>query len=367
MRIKIPFLKNLVLMAVSLLIAALCAEVALRLVKPQIFDIHAKGMYVADPSVGYLLTPEFTGVIERSEYKAPFDVNEKGLRGPPVRDRQDNTFRILVLGDSMGFGFGVLDDEVLSARLEAILTERLPDTDFQVLNASVPGFGTADQLAFLKAKGALLDPDLVILQFFSINDILESLYPAADWAGVHEGWLVDRNAMGAGDEPEEDWGGYGDITGTMLWLKDQSHLLYLVSNSLGYLALRLGLVDQVEALWGEDFPEDAGKATTGYLIEVAEEARRLGADPLFLYTTGQNYVVSDHYEPPKSGELLAAAAKKAGVPWIDITPLLRARPDRYELFYALDGHWNAAGHRAIAEILAEQLIGLGLFASGAEG
>lgn len=366
MRIRIPFLKNLILLGVSLLVAALCGEIVLRLAKPQIFDVHAHGMYVADPSVGYLLTPEFTGVIERSEYKAPFSVNGEGLRGPPLRDRRDNTFRILVLGDSMGFGFGVLDGEVLSVLLEALLTERLPDTDFQVLNASVPGFGTADQLAFLKAEGRTLDPDLVVVQFFSINDVLESLYPAADWADVREGWLVDRNASGAGDEPEEDWGGYGDLTGAMLWLKDRSHLLYLVSNSLGYLALRLGFVDQVEALWGEDFPADAGKVTIGYLIEVAEEARRLGADPLFLYTTGQNYVVSDDYELPKSGALLAAAARDAEVSWIDVTPHLRARPDRYELFYALDGHWSAAGHRAIAEILAEQIPGLGLIPAGAE-
>jgi hypothetical protein len=321
MRIRIPFLKNLILLGVSLLVAALCGEIFLRLAKPQIFDVHAHGMYVADPSVGYLLTPEFTGVIERSEYKAPFSVNGEGLRGPPLRDRRDNTFRILVLGDSMGFGFGVLDGEVLSVLLEALLTERLPDTDFQVLNASVPGFGTADQLAFLKAEGRTL---------------------------------------------EEDWGGYGDLTGAMLWLKDRSHLLYLVSNSLGYLALRLGFVDQVEALWGEDFPADAGKVTIGYLIEVAEEARRLGADPLFLYTTGQNYVVSDDYELPKSGALLAAAARDAEVSWIDVTPHLRARPDRYELFYALDGHWSAAGHRAIAEILAEQIPGLGLIPAGAE-
>ena len=167
MRFRMGFIGNVVLMGASLLVAALGAEILLRVMKPQIFDIHPQGMYVADPSVGYLMTPGYAGVIERSEYKAPFTVNSLGLRGPPLRDRQNDTFRILILGDSMAFGFGVLDDEVFSARLEAILAERLPERDIQILNASVPGFGTADQLAFLRTRGAMLDPNLVVVLFFS--------------------------------------------------------------------------------------------------------------------------------------------------------------------------------------------------------
>jgi lysophospholipase L1-like esterase len=359
------FIGNLVLLSASLLVAALGTEVLLRVMKPQIFDIHPQGMYVADPSVGYLMTQGYAGVIERSEYKAPFTVNSLGLRGPPLRDRQNDTFRILILGDSMAFGFGVLDGEVFSARLEAILAERLPERDIQILNTSVPGFGTADQLAFLRTRGAMLDPDLVVVLFFSINDVLESLYPAAEWAGVRDGSLINRNAMSASEVPEEDWGGYGDITGAMLWMKDRSHLLYLVSNSLGYLALRMGLVDDVDALWGEDFPEEAGKITKEFLLEIAQEARRLGADPLFVYTTGQNYVVSERYELPRSGALVAAAAEDAEVPWIDVTPHFRGRSDRYDLFYALDGHWNGAGHRALAEVLADEMLAFDVIAADA--
>ena len=177
MRFRRSFLINLLLFGFSILLFIFCAEVFLRLVKPQNFDVHAPGMYVADPSVGYVLKPGFAGIIERSEFRAPFTVNEAGLRGPAPRPRTENTFRILVLGDSMAFGFGVLDDETFSVQLENMLAGRFPSLDVQVLNGSVPGYGTADELAFLKSRGAALDPDLVVVQFFPLMISWKALDP----------------------------------------------------------------------------------------------------------------------------------------------------------------------------------------------
>jgi hypothetical protein len=47
------------------------------------------------------------------------------------------------------------------------------------------------------------------------------------------------------------------------------------------------------------------------------------------------------------------AAECAGAPWLDVNPALRDRPDRLELYYRRDGPWTLAGHRAIAEIVAD--------------
>lgn len=61
-------------------------------------------------------------------------------------------------------------------------------------------------------------------------------------------------------------------------------------------------------------------------------------------------------------------ARQAGrVPWIDATPHLRSRPDTTELYFVLDGHWSPLGHRAIAELLADQLLELGLIDPGRNG
>ena len=358
MRFRARYLGNILLVVISLLIAAALGEIFLRLLKPQIFDVHPQGMYVADEALGYALKPGFEGVIERSEFRAPFTVDDTGLRGAGPRPRADNSFRILVLGDSQAFGFGVLDNETFSAQLEEILAARYRNLEVQVLNGGVPGYGTADQLAFLRSKGGAFEPDLVILQFLSVNDIVESNAPAIDWAVLQDGWLR------AGPQEPDGGGESPNLSERIRQLKQQSHLLHLLSNSAGYLALRLGLIDKIESLWGEDFTDDEGKVAAGVLVEISEEARRLGAPSLFLYSTAKNYVLSDDYELPRSGLVVRDAAETADVPWVDANETLRLRPDRTELYFTLDGHWSPDGHRAIAELLADELATLGLI--GAE-
>ena len=53
-------------------------------------------------------------------------------------------------------------------------------------------------------------------------------------------------------------------------------------------------------------------------------------------------------------------AAAAGVPWLDLAAHLRQRDDRLELYYPQDGHWTAAGHRAVARFLADEIARLGL-------
>jgi lysophospholipase L1-like esterase len=221
-------------------------------------------------------------------------------------------------------------------------------------------------LAFLKSRGAAFKPDLVIVQFLSVNDIVESLAPAADWAAVDDGWLGDRHTK---DDAQK--GGDSDepmiLRERIRWVKGQSHLLHLLSNSIGYVGVRLGLINKLDALWGEDFTAEEGAKTSELLVEIAQECRRLGAACVFLYTTAKNYVLSGDYELPRSGQVVRDASKGAQVPWIDATQLLRSRPDTTELYFILDGHWSPLGHRAIAELLADQLMELGLIDPGRRG
>jgi lysophospholipase L1-like esterase len=366
MRFRVSHLGNLLLLVVAVTIAFACGEILLRVAKPQVFPVHAQGMYVEDSSIGYLLKPGFADVIERSEFVAPFSVNGAGLRGPALRAPQENSFRILVLGDSQAFGFGTRDEETFAVHLEKLLFKRMQNRDPQVLNAGVPGFGTADQLAFLKAKGPEFKPDLVVVQFLSVNDILESRYPAATWAAVEDGWLISRHNKDDGEGEGHEETAPLDLAERIRLIKRESHLISLVSNSLGYLAVRLGLIDQIDTFWGEDFAAEDGERTFALLVEIAEEADQLGAASLFLYTTAKNYILSADYELPRSGLVVRDAAAAARVPWIDATPFLRRQPNKTDLFYRLDGHWSPQGHRAIAELLADEILDLGL-TGAAEG
>src|SRR5688500_4220837 len=122
------------LVLVSIAVSLCGVEVVLRFALPQIFDVHPRGMYIQEESVGYVLTPGFTGVLSRSEFDYSFGINQVSQRGADRRRRKGNSFQVVCLGDSFAWGFGGIDAEVFTSRLEAALARRFPDREVQVIN-----------------------------------------------------------------------------------------------------------------------------------------------------------------------------------------------------------------------------------------
>ena len=97
--------------------------------------------------------------------------NADGFRGPRVaRAKPAGTVRILGLGDSVQFGWGVHDGEPYLERLRGLLSERYPDVTWETVNTAVPGYNTAMEVATLETRGLDLDPDLVLVGFVR-NDL----------------------------------------------------------------------------------------------------------------------------------------------------------------------------------------------------
>lgn len=101
-----------------------------------------------------------------------FSTNSQGFRGirEISRTKSDSTIRILCLGDSFTFGFGVDDRDAYPELLRKELELRYPGIHFEVINAGMPLFGILDEMDYYLQKGCALRPDLVILQFFT-NDL----------------------------------------------------------------------------------------------------------------------------------------------------------------------------------------------------
>lgn len=345
-----PGIVNLLLVAGSLAIALIGAELYLRFASPQIFDIHPRGMYVPDDAVGYVLTPGFSAILSRPEFYYDFTINHISQRGVDPRPRKANSFRVVCLGDSFTWGFGVTDAEIFTVRLEKALASRFPERDVQVINAGVPGYGTADQLHFLLSRAPALDPDLVILQFLPDNDFIENRVPARDNAEVREGWLVSKHGS------KDPFLGQPIWLRAHKWFKDHSHVAKLVSERFGYIAMRAGLMRNLGATHGEDFTDEDGWRAIALLQRVAATAKRLGARSLFLFSPGQTPVVSESAAPIRAVAVVEQGARQAGADFIDLTPIFRARTDRLALYYRLDGHWTAAGHAAVAESLFDYIV-----------
>ncbi len=89
-------------------------------------------------------------------------INELGLRGSiPERPRPSGRNRIMSLGDSAFFGFGVNDHQVFTYELSSLL--RSEGVDVDDVNAGVSGYSIAQHRILLEEVGWDLEPTLLIL------------------------------------------------------------------------------------------------------------------------------------------------------------------------------------------------------------
>lgn len=112
-------------------------------------------------------------------------VNADGFRGP---ERGPKTRpRLLALGDSSIYGFGVEDDEVFTAVLER-------DLGVDAVNGGVPGYSSYQSLNLLNMRGMALEPDvLVVGNLWSDNnfDTFVDDELVASYAGWEGSWTRD--------------------------------------------------------------------------------------------------------------------------------------------------------------------------------
>ena len=98
--------------------------------------------------------------------------NEQGLRQAQSigTTKAQDELRILFIGDSVTFGWGVRHDETFPARVEWILRERFPEVRTLSINAGVPAYSLFQGWRFLMTEGLDYEPDVVVLGSFGHVD-----------------------------------------------------------------------------------------------------------------------------------------------------------------------------------------------------
>lgn len=97
-------------------------------------------------------------------------INSDGFRGrgyPLQKER--NTYRIVVIGDSVAFGRALPQDQTLPKRLEVFLTASCPGKKFEVLNMGVEGYNSLQELEVLEVRALKYNPDLAVV-YYCLND-----------------------------------------------------------------------------------------------------------------------------------------------------------------------------------------------------
>lgn len=137
-------------------------------------------LYQWDRFLFYRLRPEasvelldpFAPPAARERSRWSVHTNDRGFRTPAFRERKSpGVRRIVVLGDSSTFGWGVEAFQTYPERLAIALAKRwnVDPARVEVLNLGVPGYSTFQGRVLLEEQALSLAPDAIVWSFLS-ND-----------------------------------------------------------------------------------------------------------------------------------------------------------------------------------------------------
>jgi hypothetical protein len=308
-----------------------------------------------DPQLGWAQRPGQEGWFETAQFRTYVRVNPQGLRDDEhTYARSDGRSRILVLGDSFAWGYGVDEAERFSERLETAL-------NVEVINAGVSGYSTDQELLWDRDEGVKYDVDLVLLVLTGndIGDVHQSLvsniyykprYVLEDGRLTLEGYPVPQTSR----------------LGRFVYRFCQhSSLAYLSVQRFFDLRAMLaaGLERSAHASTAVSDGEPAEQPfalTIALLNDMRASVRAQGARFLIVAT--------DHWwnnpSPATYSDLVTALTSQA-FPVLDV----EAMPgfDRESMLIPGDGHWNEAGHAFVAEQVADAIAAQALLGSPPRG
>jgi len=260
--------------------------------------------------------------------------NELGLRDRPIHAHAPGVARILVLGDSVTFGWGVNVADTFPRRLERELASSTKKA-VETINSGVPGYNTSQELTFLELYGERLQSDLVVLVYVD-NDI-----DAIDPARVHMGVLPD---------PRSDPQGAAD---------------YFLSKSRLYFMLRhiVPVVIGGATASPAEKRQSAGWRESMAALDTLVGVCRARGTPLAVF----HFRMMDDSISAALNEDLDAHARSRGFVFADTLPWFRGLNIRQLTNSFVDTHPNAAGHAVLAEGMARLLTARGLVAPEAAG
>jgi len=238
-------------------------------------------------------------------------INEKGLRGGPVRAAADGHRRILFLGSSVTMGWGVPEADTLTARVERML--KAAGRDVEVLNAGIGNYNAVRYVERFKRRLADLAPNDIVVHYF----------------------LRDAETLDAG-------GGN--------WLLRHSQLAVTTwvafSRFFGKYSEK-SLEEHYRAVYQPD--AEGYKAMRRALQELAAHARDHN-QRLFLAMTPDVHDLVD-YKFGYIHEIMRKIAEEDGYAYVDLLPGMRNLTPAQLWSMPGDPHPNGLGHRLMAEAI----------------
>jgi lysophospholipase L1-like esterase len=336
--------KESAVLVASLGVAALLGEGMLHVVEHPWSKPVLKTWLEPVELLGFRLPSNFEGRGVVDEY---IKTNSQGLRDVEHDwKKRDGTFRILALGDSFTFGWGVKLEESFIKQLERQLAREIA-LPVETINAGVPGYGLNHYYIYLKHIGIKYQPDVVVLSYFADDlpySLKEELKP-------YEEDFPERLQYKGGVLHHSRF--YNFITSAAAIVRVRNHATQV--DHMRNMEIR-------RAEWGRyDHPlimNEGGKGAERialleeYLIRIKAIAADSHARLVMMFIPDISHLYHPEYQ--NINRILKQLSGKHEIPFVDMTPIFESTKElsTYYLF-PKDAHTNTKGHEAMASALTD--------------
>lgn len=350
-----------------------------------------KNIYLKDLQLGYIHKKNTTFQMKATQNKdIKVSINRYGFRDyeKDYKQKDFNSYRILALGDSFLFGWGIPFEQTALVKLEKKLNKN-SKRKYDIFKAGVCGYGPQQENILLKQLYPLVKPEHVIVFIYTGNDIRDVL--------VKNQHLVHRGNIYFNQNSLIKWKGYYNIyASNWEWLPARSvgyknswiniKSLFKLSKSfdssiqekakidfcpLTILEHGAFLIKNYPALFDngieiliknlkdiQDFCLKNNMKSTFVLIPMPMQVNQ---DDLLKFMKIFSLDNNDIDINLPQSKIIQVAKKYNIDNIIDLTPILKKHSKQKRLYYEpysdepASDHWNSHGHYIVSQFLYEYL------------
>jgi hypothetical protein len=383
---------NIFMAVGGVLVALILLEMGVRVFLPLPYGDAKDVALLCSDQLGWRGNPHYEETFATDGYKHSVKDNSVGMHdGEHQLSKPENTFRILMLGDSFVRAAHVNETETSHQVLEELLNSKNATGHFEVISAGMSAWSTSQELIYYRNEGRFYKPDLVLLMFYIGNDVQDNL----------PGQALTLNGRNCYAPYFVICGGQLDVTpwlyapGVDPAIGQCSFGRKMLVNILGRIYQYSRLYAQIEPLFAAGqtrfhdlsyylyIPEEdelldyAWQLTFAIINQLHQEVKKDGAElavvlispaalvnlpqmsPSELERLYQTIPDLRKAQPDLPNRKLSERLSREGIKVLDLQPLFIQHIEETgeTLYFQHDGHWNVAGNRVAAELIYDWLNG----------
>ena len=322
-------LLNSIVLVIAILFGCIAMEVALRVIFAHSLDFSMEMWKyavklkrpVANADLSFAHAPNRSAFL----MGVPVSINSEGMRDREFSlEKPPDVYRVMMLGDSTTFGWGVRQEDTAAKFLERKLNAALPPGfhRVEVINTGVGNYDTVQEVTYYETIGWKYHLDLVVLVFF-IND--PEPVPVEK-----KGFLIDR-----------------------------SYLIAFATNRIDGVMRHAGVRPDWKTYYASLYDDDRPgfQACKEALVSLANSSRSHDAKLLVAILPELHQINGDSYPFRAAHQKIKDVMASENVSVLELIDGLKDRgPEETLWVTALDDHPNAKANNLISDQLGQWIL-----------